>query len=174
MLETTFISNKTKKGLLKYSFLIVFAISTWILQTAVFSRILLFDTSPNVIYLGTIFAGVISGPFAGSICGMVASFLSASTLYDHIFYLSYPLIGLISGIFTKTYIADELLLFIVTSCTLIFGFELINGLQYSSINKINIFDRYILTSLSGAIINIVIAPIFYFFMKFLTKKLNLR
>lgn len=174
MLETAFISNKTKKEIFKYSFLTVFAITAWILQIAVFSRFLLFDTSPNLIYLGSIFAGIIGGPIAGSFFGIISSFLCASTLFDHIFYLSYPIIGLTAGILSKSYIADELLLFLLSSITLIFGFELINGLQYSSVNRISILDRYILTSLSGAVIYVIIAPIFYFFMKFITKNLNLR
>ncbi|MBI3309633.1 MAG: hypothetical protein HYZ79_09735 [Candidatus Melainabacteria bacterium] len=174
MLETTFISNKTRKEIIKYLFITVFAMTAWILQIAIFSQILFFDTSPNLIYLGTVFSGIMFGPFFGGLYGILSSFFSASLLYDHTFYLSYPLIGFLAGILVKSNIADELLLFVLLTISLIFGFELINGIQYNMHHPIDISSRLWLITFSGAILNTILSPLFYLFMNFIIKKLNIR
>ena len=174
MLEATFISNKTKKRLVKYSFVIVFAVITWILQLSLFSRFLIFDSSPNVIYLGTIFSGIVGGPLIGGFFGIISSFLSCSILHDHIFYVSYPLIGFAAGVLTKSNFADEFMLFIMASIAFVFVLEMLNGVQYSLKHDIDIVQRYILLSFSGVLINVFFAPFFYWFMKILTNKSKIR
>ena len=174
MAELAFISNKTQKEIFKYFFVTVFALITWILQVSVFSHLFVFDTTCNLLMLGCIYFGITRGPLLGSAFGITSSFFITSTLYDHIFYFSYPLIGLIAGLLTKNIFSDELLFFILLSFVSTVITEFLNGWQYSLQNPINIFDRWFFVSFVGAMINSLIAPLFYYFMRFVTKKLNLR
>ena len=174
MAEITFLSNKTYKESSKYFFVIVFAVITWILQVSVLNHIQCFDTACNFMLLGVIYIGLILGPVYGVLFGIICSFFSASILYDHTFYFSYPLVGLFAGLLTKNLFSDELLFFIVLSFTLTFPYELLNGWQYSIKNPLNIQDRWLMVSLYGALINLVIAPFYYLIMNFFTKKSKIR
>lgn len=174
MAEITFLSNKTRKESSKYFFVIAFAVITWILQVSVLNRIQCFDTACNFMLLSVIYMGLILGPVYGVLFGIACSFLTASILYDHVFYFSYPLIGLFSGLLTKNLFSDELLFFIILSFTLIFPYELLNGWQYSIQNPLNIQDRLLMVSFYGALINLIISPFYYLTMNFITKKLDLR
>ncbi|GEM_PF-6117652 len=174
MAEITFISNKTRKESSKYFFVFIFAVITWILQVSVLNRIQYFDTACNFMLLGVIYIGLTMGPVYGVLFGISCSFLTASILYDHIFYFSYPFIGLFAGLLTKNLFSDELLFFIVLSFILTFPYELLNGWQYSIKNPLNIQDRLLMVSLYGALINLIISPFFYLIMNFITKKLGLR
>ena len=174
MAEITFISNKTRKETSRYLFVIIFAVITWILQVSILNRIILFDTAPNLMLITTVFFGLIAGPLNGTISGIIISFLSASILYDHIFYFSYPLIGLCAGLLTKNLFSDELLFFILLTFLFAFPFELFNGWQYSLINPVNITHRIIEVGFGTAVLNLIISPFFYLIMNFITKKLGLR
>ncbi|OGI08640.1 MAG: hypothetical protein A3I68_00985 [Candidatus Melainabacteria bacterium RIFCSPLOWO2_02_FULL_35_15] len=174
MPEITFISNKTRKEPIKYFFIFVIAVITWVLQISVFSRFLYFDTMPNLMLLGSVFAGISFGPLTGTLFGIIASFLNANILYDHVFYISYPLAGLLAGILIKNLFSDELLFFILLCVLINFPVDFLNGWQYSFNNPINLIDRYLLVSLNGVVLNTLFAPFYYIIMKFITKKLNLR
>ena len=173
MSQLTFISNKTKKETYKYLFVVTLAIASWLLQVSIFSRFLFFDTSPNLMFLGCIYLGIRFGSPFGTIFGLIASFLCASTAYDHTFYFSYPLCGFVSGLLTKNVFLDELLFCIFLSIVLIPVLEFLNSWQYSFNYPINLLDRLILVTLYGIVINIIIAPIYYLTLRFITKKLNL-
>ena len=172
MAELTFISNKTRKDTYKYFFVIIFAVITWILQVSIASSFLIFDSTPNLILLGSIYFGLLGGPLNGILFGIISSFFSTSTLYDHVFYFSYPLIGLLAGLLSKKLFSDELLFFIFLAFLLTLPVELFNGWQYSFKNQINIFDRWLLIGFTSAIINLCISPFYYLLMRFITKKLN--
>ena len=174
MAEITFISNKTRKELYKYFLVIIFAVITWILQLSIFSRLIFFDSSLNLMFLCCIYWGLSWGITHGCIFGIVCSFLSSSNLYDHTFYLSYPLIGILTGLLTKNIFSDEMLFFIILAFILTFPLELLNGWQYSISNPINIHEYYIFISLISAIINLCFSPFLYLFMKFLRNKLKIR
>lgn len=174
MTEVAFFSNKTRKELYTYFFISLTAITTWILQVSVFSRPFYFDTNPNLMLIGAIYLGLTFGPTKGTLFGIVSSFFIASILYDHTFYFSYPVIGLLAGLLSKNIFSDELLLFILLSCICTFPAELLNGWQYSLRNETDIFNRYLLIGFNGAILNLFFAPFFYFIMRFVTKKLKLR
>ena len=173
MLEITFISNKNKKEAYKYFFVFIIAVITWILQIAVFSRFLYFDTMPNLMLLGTVFTGISLGPVMGTLFGIIGAFLNANILYDHIFYISYPLTGLVAGILIKNLFSDELLFFILLCVLINFPVDLLNGWQYSFNNPTNLIDRYLLVSLNGIVLNTLFAPFYYIIMKFITRRLNL-
>ncbi|MBI3590949.1 MAG: hypothetical protein HY094_06175 [Candidatus Melainabacteria bacterium] len=170
MSEITFISNKTRKQTFKYFFVIVFAVISWILQVSVFNRFLYFDTAPNLLLLGCIYWGLILGPTFGAVFGIVSSFFCASILYDHIFYFSYPIIGILSGFLIKNIFSDELLFFILLSFLFTIPLEILNGWQYNLANPINIFDRYLMIGFNSAVLNLFLSPFFYWIMKFITKK----
>lgn len=172
MPEITFISNKNKKEVLKYFFVLLIGVITWILQVAVFSRFLYFDTMPNLMLIGTVFTGISLGPVMGTLFGIISSFLNANILYDHIFYISYPLAGLIAGILIKNLFSDELLFFILLCILINFPVDLLNGWQSSLNNSVNFTGRYIIVSLNGIILNTLLAPFYYIFMKFVTRKLT--
>ena len=174
MAEITFISNKTQKEINKYFFAIIFAVITWILQIAIFSRIFYFDASPSLLTISSIFFGLIFGPVIGTSYGIICSFLISSILYDHTFCFSYPVLGLISGTLAKNIFSDELLLFLLLSFLLTFPVEFLNGWQYSLVNPIKVLDRYLLISVFSALLNLLLAPFYYFAMNFITKKLNFR
>lgn len=172
MAELTFISNKTQKETYKYFVVIIFAVITWVLQISIFSRLLLFDTLPNIMLLGSVYSGLIWGPLNGTLFGIVSSFLSSSILYDHLFYFSYPLIGLLAGLLTKNLFSDELLFFILLCFLLSVPLELLNGFQYGLKNPIILIDRYVLVCLNAAVINLCFSYFFYFIMKIVTKRLK--
>lgn len=175
MAEVTFVSNKTRKEIFKYIFVLVFAVILWILQISVFGRLLVFDTSINIMFLSCVYLGITFGPKFGTFSGIAFSFLSTSILYDHIFYISYPLCGLIAGLLTKNFFSDERLFYILMVFLLSFPLEFLNGWQYSiSGNPVNILDRYLNISVSSAMLNLLFAPLYYFIMKVVTKKLKLR
>ena len=173
MAEITFISNKTKKEVNKYLFVITTAVIIWLLQVSVISSFFVFDSTINFFLLGSIYSGAFLGMLPGTIFGVICSFFTASTLHDHIFYFSYPLIGLFCGLFTKNFFSDELLFYASFSFVLTFMAELLNGLQYSMNNQVNIIQHYLHVSLSGALLNLLFAPVFYFLMRLITKKLKL-
>ena len=174
MPEVTFLSNTMRKERINYLSVIIIAVITWILQVSIFNRILYFDTAPNFMLLGSIFLGLTEGIFVGSIFGIICSLFSASIFYDHSFYFSYPICGAVAGFLTKKLFSDELLFFILLTFILVFPFELLNGWQFSLKNPINIFARYTIVSFNGATLNLIISPIFYYIMNFVTKKLKMR
>lgn len=173
MTEITFLSNKSRKETYKYFFAAILAVITWTLQVSILSKLLCFDTAPNLMLLGTIYCGLTLGPAVGTFFGITSSFLSASILYDHTFYFSYPLIGLIAGLFTKNIFSDELLFFTLLSFLFTFPLEFLNSWQFSLKNPIEISNRYLLVSSSGAFLNLALAPLFYLLIRFVTKKLKL-
>ena len=173
MAEITFISNKTKKETYKYFFVIVSAVITWILQVSILSYFLFFDASPNLILLGSIYFGFKYGPLFGAVFGITASFFCSSNLYDHIFYFSYPIVGLFSGLLRKSVFSDELLFFMLLSFVLTPIIELSNGWQYSLNNSINTLERLSLISFTCAILNLIFSPPYYLLIRYITKKLNL-
>lgn len=172
MPEITFISNKNKKEASKYFFIFAIAVITWILQIAVCSKFLYFDTIPNLLLLGSVFIGISFGPLAGTLFGVISSFLSANILYDHVFYLSYPLVGLIAGVLIKNLFSDELLFFILLCVLINFPMDFLNGWQYSFNNSVHIFNRYLLVSVNGIVLNMLFAPFYYIIMKFVTRRFN--
>lgn len=174
MTEITLLSNKTRRALYKYFFIVVFAVITWVLQLSVFNRLSFFDTSPNFMLIGSIYFGLACGPLEGTLFGTISSFFSASILYDHVFYFSYPIFGLLAGLLTKNLFADELLFFILFSFVVSFPFELLNGWQYSSSNQGDVLTRFFNVALYSSVVNLISATFFYFIMKLVTKKLNLR
>ena len=174
MAEITLFSNKNRKETSRYIFVILFAFISWLLQVSIFSNFLFFDAIPNLMLLGAIFFGIVSGPLIGTLYGIICSFLSASILYDHVFYFSFPLIGLFAGLLVKNMFSDELLFFILLSFLLTLVFECLNGWQYSVVNQANFFNRYFLAGFSGAVLNLLFAPFYYWLMGFVTKKLKLR
>ena len=174
MADITFVSNKTRKELVKYIFIITYAVSSWILQVSIFSRLLCFDTAPNLLLLGSIYAGLSYGPLMGALFGIVSSFLSSCILYDHIFYFSLPLIGLLAGLLTKNLFSDELLFFLLLSFLFTLPCESLNGWQYSLKNPTNIIERLLLVGLSSAILNVIFGLFCFWIMSYITKKLNLR
>ena len=174
MAEITFISNKNKKEASKYFFIFLIAVITWVLQISIFSRFLYFDTMPNLILLGTVFTGISFGPIIGTLFGIVSSFLNASILYDHIFYISYPLSGLIAGILIKNLFSDELLFFILLCILVNFPIDLLNSWQYSFNNPVHILNRYLLVSFNGVVLNTLFAPFYYIIMKYVIRNLNIR
>lgn len=173
MAELTFISNKTRKDTYKYFFVIIFALITWILQVSIASTFMVFDSTPNFILLGSIYFGLLGGPLNGTLFGIISSFFCTSTLYDHTFYFSYPLIGLLSGLLSKKLFSDELLFFIFLVFIFTFPLEIVNGWQYSFKNQINILDRWLLISIISATVNLFISPFYYWLMKYITTKLKL-
>ncbi len=174
MAEITFISNKNQKEVYKYFFIFVIAVITWVLQISVFSRFAYFDTVPNLMLLGSVFIGISFGSLMGTVSGIISSFLSANILYDHVFYISYPLSGLLAGILIKNLFSDELLFFVLLCVLINFPVDFLNGWQYSFNNPINFINRYLLVSLNGVVLNTLFAPFYYLIMKFITKKFNLR
>jgi len=174
MPEITFISNKNRKEALKYFFIFVIAVITWILQIAIFSKFLYFDTAPNLLLLGSVFIGISLGPVMGTLFGIITSFLNANILYDHVFYISYPLVGLLAGILIKNLFSDELLFFILLCILVNFPVDLLNSWQYSFNNPVHILNRYLLVSFNGVVLNTLFAPFYYIIMKYVTKKLYLR
>ena len=170
MAEITFISNKNKKEAYKYFFIFIIAVITWVLQISVFSRFLYFDTMPNLILLGSVFIGISFGPLMGTLFGIISSFLNANILYDHVFYISYPLAGLLAGILIKNLFSDELLFFILLCILINFPVDFLNGWQYSFNNPINLIDHYLLVSLNGVVLNTLFAPFYYIIMKFVTRR----
>ena len=174
MAEITFISNKKQKEVYKYFFIFTIAVITWVLQLSIFSRFLYFDTVPNLMFLGSVCVGISFSPLLGTLFGIISSFLSANILYDHVFYISYPLSGLIAGVLVKNLFSDELLFFILLCVLINFPVDLLNGWQYSFNNHVNFIERYLLISLNGIILNVLFAPFYYLIIKFITKKLNLR
>ena len=171
MPEITFISNKNRKEASKYFFVFIIAVITWILQISIFSRFLYFDTMPNLMLLGSVFIGISFGPFWGTLFGIISSFFSASILYDHIFYISYPMAGLFAGVLVKNLFSDELLFFILLCILINFPVDFLNGWQFNLHNPINLMGRYFLVSLNGIVFNMLFAPFYYIFMKFVTGKL---
>ena len=174
MLEITFISNKNRKESPKYFFVFLIAVITWVLQISIFSRFMYFDTVPNLTLLGSVFIGISFGPLMGTLFGIISSFLSANILYDHVFYISYPLLGLLGGILVKNLFSDELLFFILLCSLISFPVDFLNGWQYSFNNPINLIDRSLLVGLNGIALNTLFAPFYYITMKFVTKRLHLR
>ena len=174
MREITLFSNKKQKETSRYIFVVLFAFISWLLQVSIFSNFLFFDAVPNLMLLGTIFLGIVSGPLFGTLYGIVCSFLSVSIFYDHVFYFSFPIIGLFAGLLVKNMFSDELLFFILLSFLLTFVFEYLNGWQYGFINQTNFFNRFFLAGFASSVLNLLFAPFYYWLMKFVTKKLKLR
>ena len=174
MAEIIFLSNKTRKESSKYFFVIVFGVITWILQVSIFSHFQCFDATANLFLLGCIYCGITFGPLMGILFGIISSFFIASILFDHTFYFSYPLFGLIAGLLTKNIFSDELLFYILISFLFTFPLEILNGWQYSFHNPINILSRYMQIGFYSAVLNLFLSPFFYYLMRFITKKLNLR
>ena len=170
MAEITFISNKSRKESSKYFFIFLIAVITWVLQISIFSRFAYFDTIPNLMLLGSVFIGISFGPSMGTLSGIISSFLSANILYDHVFYISYPLAGLLAGVLVKNLFSDELLFFILLCILINFPVDFLNGWQYSFNNPGNFIDRYLLVSLNGVVLNALFAPFYYLMMKFVTKR----
>lgn len=174
MNEVTFLSYKGRKETFKYLFVILFAVITWILQLGVFGNFFYFDTTPSLILLGIVYFGLIFGQTYGTIFGIICAFFSSSTLYDHMFCFSFPLIGFLAGFCTKNLFSDELLLFIILSFLFTLPLEYLNGWQFSLENSINITTHYLSVSLNGAILNLFFAPFYYILLQYITKKLKLR
>ena len=174
MEEVTFLSHKARKELYKYSFVTIIAVITWILQVSIFSNFHILDANPNVILLGSIFFGLIFGPIAGAFYGIISSFFIASILYDHTFYLSFPIIGFTSGLITKNFFADELLFYLILCILFTLPMELFNGLQYSQIYEVDIFNRLYLISIAEMMLNAIIVPFYYFILNTLSKYLDFR
>lgn len=170
MVEITFLSNKSKKEISKYTFIIIFAVITWILQVSIFGEFSLFNSSFNAMLLGTIYTALKIGPGYGTIFGIICSFLSSNLLYDQIFYISYPLIGLISGLLTKRFFSSEILFFTAIIFLFTFPFEFLNGWQYNLKNPVELLDTYVTIATSSSIINLLFSPLFYLFANFVTKK----
>ena len=174
MVEVEFISNKTKKEIAKITFALTLATLSWLIQVSILSRFSYFDITLNLFLLGTVFCTLRFGITAGVIFGACASFFSSSILYDHIFYISYPLIGLITGVITKSVFSDELLYYAILCFLLTFITEFLNGWQFSIINQTVFIPRYLQISISSGIIHLLISPIYYILIKFVTNKLNIR
>lgn len=174
MVETFYFSNKAKTQNLKYLFIFTFVVITWILQVSILNRFVYFDAAPNLLFLGAVFFGLVLGPLAGTIFGLIVSFFSCSIFYDHVFYFSYPLLGFISGLLIKNIFSDELLFYISLCFLLTFPYEFLNGWQYNFANHINISERYFMICFNSALLNLLLAPFFYFFVKFLIKRFKLK
>lgn len=173
MTELTFISNKTRKETNKIFFVVLFAVITWILQVSVLSYFIIFDSTPNLLFLGSIYFGLLGGPLYGTLFGIISSFFCTSLLHDHVFYFSYALTGLISGLLSKKLFSDELLFFIFLVLILTLPLELFNGWQYSFKNQVNIFNRWLLIGFTSTMINLFISPLYYLLMRFITNKLKI-
>ncbi len=171
MAEAFYFSNKTRNENIKYLFVFLFAVITWILQVSIFSRLTYFDSTSNLMFLGSILVGLIMGPLYGTIFGLISSFFSSSLLYDHVFYFSYPLIGFTSGLLMKNIFSEEIFFFILLSFFLTFPFELINLWQYDTIHNVKLFDRFLMISFNCSILNLLLSPIMYFTVKSIIKKL---
>lgn len=174
MSEITFLSNKTRKEVIKYFFVVLFAVITWLLQVSIFNQLIYFDITPSILLIGCVYFGLVFGPLAGALFGITSSFFLVSILYDHIFYFSYPLVGLLAGFLTKNLFSDELLFFTLLSFLFTLLLEALNGWQYSTINPTNVLDRYLFISFYSAVINLFLSPFFYLIMRFITNKLKLR
>lgn len=174
MQEVTFLSNKARKELYKYSSITLIAVITWIFQVSVFSNILIYNTHPNIMFITTLFFGLIGGPVVGTYFGTISAFLSSTILYDHVFYFSYPLLGFISGLLIKNLFADELLFFLVMIVAFAVPMELINGLQYSFRHPMNIYEKAFYLGAIGALINTILGLFLYFLLSYISKKLHLR
>ena len=59
MAEAFYFSNKAKTENLKYLFIFVFVVITWILQVSILNRFVYFDAAPNLLLLGSVFFGLI-------------------------------------------------------------------------------------------------------------------
>ena len=173
MTELTFISNKARKEVNKYLFVIALAVIIWVLQVSVISYFFVFDTTPSLFLLGSIYCGLSYGLLPGTIFGAVCSFFIASTLYDHTFYFSYPLTGLFSGLLIKNFFSYELLFYTLLSFVFTFIVELLNGMQYGLNSHLNIVKYVLDISIPGSVLNLILAVPFYFFMRLITKRLNL-
>ena len=174
MTEITFISNKSKKETSQYFFLFVIAVITWVLQIAVFSRFVFFDVSLDLMLLATSFVGISFGLFPGFLFGIVCSLFSSCILFDHVFYFSYPLVGIISALLVKSLFSDEILFFVLLIATFSFLVEILNGLQYLKIFNLSSFLGYLFISFKSSILNTVISPFFFLGTKFIIKKINNR
>ena len=173
MAEITFISNKTRKEINKHVFVIILAIITWVLQVSVISNLSFFDSTPNFFLLGAIYCGLSFGLLVGTTFGTICSFLITSSIYDHLFYFSYPLAGLFSGLLTKNFFSYELLFYTLLSFVLTFIVELLNGMQYGLNSHLNIAKYVLDISIPESALNLILAVPFYFFMRLITKRLNL-
>ncbi len=174
MAESFYFSNKDKNKSYKYIFVLVLAVITWVFQLSIFSRILYFDSTANLLLLGSIFCGLTLGPLPGITFGLISSFLCTSLLYDHVFYFSFPLIGLVSGIITKKIFSDELIFFLILSFLFTYPLELINAIQYNKQHLINIFDRLYYVGFNASVLNILLAPLFYWTCKFMIVKCGIK
>ncbi len=174
MVDLTLFGNKKRKETHRYIFIFCSALLIWVLQVSIFSRFIIFDSSPNILLLCTIYLGLTYGIQAGVIYGIVCSFLNVSVLYDHIFYFSLPLMGLLAGLLTRNLFSDELLFFILLCFFLTLPYEYLNGWQFSLDKSINLWDRYLMSSVYSAALNMLFSPFFYFMMNIVTKNLKLR
>jgi len=172
MVEIRFLSNKTRKKAYTYIWLSVLAIISWLLQISVFSYTLVLDTTPSLIFFGCIFCGIKYGAKYGTFFGIISSFFSASILYDHIFMISYPVIGFASGIFSKNIFSDEIMSFAFLNLIFTPVIEALNGWQYSFNNEANILNRYLLVASIGTIINLFLSPVYYIILKFISQRLK--
>ena len=174
MKELTFLNNKTKKELYKYTFAVLTAVITWLLQISMISNIQFFEVSPNLLLLACTFIGLIFGPVSGFITGLIISFLSAGIIYNHVFYLSYPLAGLLAAFILKNIFSSELLSYLILCFILSFPCELLNYFQYSS-PEIKIgFGKITSILFISSLQNVISGLLFYFFMTFISKKLKLK
>lgn len=174
MAETFYFSNKAKTENLKYLFIFIFVVITWILQVSVLNRFVYFDAAPSLLLLGSILFGLIFGPLAGTIFGLISSFFSCSVFYDHVFYISYPLLGFISGLLLKNIFSDELVFYILLCFLFTFPYEFLNGWQYNARNHINISERYLMICFNSALLNLILSPFFYLLVKILIKRFKLK
>lgn len=174
MEEFTFLSIKTKKEIYKFSIITLIAVITWIIQLSIFSRLIYSNTTPSLIYLVCILLGLRYGITIGTFFGIVSSFFIASCLYDQIYYLSFPIIGLISGLLKKYSFADEFLFFILLIVLLIFPLEALNGFQFGYKNSIDISSKIIGFGSYGIILNILAAPFVYLIFNQITKRIHIK
>jgi uncharacterized membrane protein len=173
MKELTFLNNKTKKELYKYTFVALTTVITWLLQISIISNFQFFEVSPNLLLLACIFMGQVFGPVNGFITGLIISFLSAGVIYNHIFYLSYPLVGLLSAFILKNVFSYELFSYLILCFILSFPCELLNYLQYCP-PEIKIgFGKIASILFISSLQNVISGLLFYFLMTFISKKLKL-
>lgn len=169
-----YFSQKTKKEIYRYAIVILLAVIIWILQVSVLSNFCYFDITPNLMLLTTVFLGLTCGPYMGIVFGLFISFFVSSIIFDHVFFISYPIIGLLTGILAKYSFSDEMIYFTFLCILFIIPTEYLNGMQYHLLDKNSFIERLIHASSFSILINALIAPVIYFIFSFFTNKLNLR
>ena len=169
----TFINKKSQDEKIRFLFVFLIVFVSWVVQIAILGKYPVFDTVLNILYLGTIFFGITYGAKLGSFFGILASFFISTLLYDHIFYFSYPLIGLITGILRKNIFSDDSLFFLILVFILFFPFEFLNGWQYSLKNSFDFYQKYFSVAFYGSVTHLIFSLFYYFSIKYITKKINL-